>query len=163
MNNQQAIILLYSSHARFELTRQSLINFCKENNFTIIKIIDAPNKYDDSILRELIYTVSKQNNYNSPINLIIDDSIFGNICYFVTWVVITTLLEAKLINRLYIQENILHTTNTEKDKFDNFLATNIITEHYLLKFCFSYFNVIMHAAKATIDFDDEELHKGGNA
>ncbi len=70
MNNQQAIILLYSSHARFELIRQSLINFCKENNFTIIKIIDAPNKYDDSILRELIYTVSKQNNYNSPINLI---------------------------------------------------------------------------------------------
>ncbi|WP_367364115.1 hypothetical protein [Candidatus Tisiphia endosymbiont of Nedyus quadrimaculatus] len=160
MNNQQAIILLYSSHARFELIRQSLINFCKENNFTIIKIIDTPNKYDDRILRELIYTVSKQNNYNSPINLIIDDSIFGNICYFVTWVVITTLLEAKLINRLYIQENILHTANTEKDKFDNFLASNIITEHYLLKYCFSYFNVIMHAAKAT---DDEELHKVGNA
>lgn len=159
MNNQQAIILLYSSHACFELIRQSSINFCKANNFTIIKIIDTPNKYDDRILRELIYTVSKQNNYNSPINLIIDDSIFGNVCYFVTWVVITTLLEAKMINRLYIQEN-MHTANTEKDKFDNFLVTNIITERYLLKYCFSYFNVIMHAAKIT---DDEELHKVGNA
>ncbi|WP_341754345.1 hypothetical protein [Candidatus Tisiphia endosymbiont of Dioctria rufipes] len=151
---KKAIILSYLSHAYSEQLKlkESLIDFCKDNNFTIIKIIVAKDKYDNKAPCKLIQIVVKQYSYNSPVNLI--RSIFKDLHCFLTWVVIGTLLEAKLINKLYVQENILHVANAKKGQVDNFLEMN----RNLFTLYFFYFERIVLSTTVTIDdSDDEEL------
>jgi hypothetical protein len=146
------ILLLYSSNPHLEQLKEALIVFCKNHNFPIIEIIIAENEHDDKAFFQLIQTVSKQNTPNNPINLIAHKSSFKELSHLLSWTIIGTLLEAKLINKLYIYQQDI-TGNSKKDETGRFIKT----DSHLLNLCFLYFEcLLMSSTDITMYGDDEE-------
>lgn len=111
---KSAIILLYSLNLNLEQLRQSLVNYCYDNNLSIIKIIEIETEYDYKAFIELCHSVRRKNN-NQSITLIIDKDSFESFSCFLGWVVLGVLLKTKSIDRLFVLEkNVSHTVPSYK-------------------------------------------------
>ncbi len=114
MSSKKAIILLHALHEpNIERLQESLLACCRDNNFTVIKIIIADDDYDCQVMSDLINLI---NNQNGPIELVVTNNSLNELFHIFTYTVIATLLEAKLINGLYIyQDETSKTINTSSN------------------------------------------------
>lgn len=134
MNSKKAIILLHAPHEpNIKQLQESLLSYCKDNNFIIIKIIVANHEYNCQVLSKVIKLI---NSASDPIHLIISDNNFNEISYIFTYTVIATLLEAKLINSLFIYQN--------KELSGEELLE---IKNNLLPFCATYYKAIVMLRK----------------
>jgi hypothetical protein len=148
MNNKKTIILLYAKHElNIETLQESLLSCCKDNDLTIIKTIIADDEYDCQVLTGLINLISSQ---NGPINLIITNSSLSGLFHVFTYTVIATLLEAELINRLYIyKDERSKTTGTSKPANRKPYATSreklleVKKNKLSLSFCAEYYRAMI--------------------
>jgi hypothetical protein len=144
MNSKKVIILLHTPHEpNIKKLQESLLSYCKDNNFTIIKIIIANHEYNCQVLSKLIKLINSE---NDPVHLIISDNSFNEISYIFTYTVIATLLDAKLINSLYIYQNERSQTTSAQGKGKTSASSEekiIEVKQSLLPFCARYYEAIV--------------------
>ena len=159
MCSKKAIILLHATHeSNIERLQESLNSCCKNNNFTIIKTIIAYDQYECQVLSGLINLIRDQ---NGSINLIVTNNSLNELFHIFTYTVIATLLEAKLINSLYIyQDRTSRTTNTNKAANSRpYYAINkerlLENKRSLLPFCAEYYKAMIMLKKIETLYDNE--------
>lgn len=152
------MILLHASHEpNIERLQESLLSCCKNINFTVIKTIIADNNHDCQVLKELINLIK---NENDPINLIITNNSLNDLFHIFTYTVIATLLEAKLIDSLYIyQDKTSQTPNTSEPANSKSCTTNgeelLEVKKSLLPFCAGYYKAMIMLKQIETFYDDE--------
>ena len=144
MNSKKVIILLHTPHEpNIKQLQESLLSYCKNNNFTVIKTIIADNENDCQVLSGLINLI---NNQNGTISLIVTNNSLNELFHIFTYTVIATLLEAKLISSLYIyQGKTSQAASTQGN--GKISATNeekiIEMKQSLLTFCAKYYETMI--------------------
>ena len=147
MNSKKAIILLHTPHEpNIEGLQESLLSYCKNNNVTVIKTIIADDEYDCQVLSKLINLIKSQ---NDPINLIVTNNSLNELFHIFTYTVIATLLEAKLINSLYIYQN-----ETSKP-YATGRKKLLEIKNNLLPFCAEYYKAMIMLKEIETFYDDE--------
>jgi hypothetical protein len=156
MNNKKTIILLYAQHEpNIEALQESLLSCCEDNDLTIIKTIIADNDYDCQVLTGLINLISSQ---NSPINLILTHNSLNELFHIFTYTVIATLLEAKMINSLYIYQGKTSQDATVQGDSKIFATKGegwLEIKNNLLPFCAEYYKAMILLKKTKTFYDDE--------
>ncbi len=148
MKSKKAIILLHTPHEpNIKPLQESLLSYCKNNNFTVIKTIIADSEDDCQILSRLINLINSQ---KGPINLIVTNNSLNELFHIFTYTVIATLLEAELINSLYIYSK---PPNQRQYAINEGELLEI--KNNLLPFCAEYYKAMIMIKEIETYYDDE--------
>ena len=148
MNSKKAIILLHTPHEpNIEGLQESLLSYCRDNNFTVINTIIADDEYDCQVLSKLINLIKSQ---NDPINLIVTNNSLNELFHIFTYTVIATLLEAKLINSLYI-----YSKPANRRRYEINGGELLEIKNNLLPFCAEYYKAMIMIKEIETYYDDE--------